>query len=573
MIHYEISSKQPTTNFLDIKVTISNIVTPDIIVQLPAWRPGRYELGNFAKNIQKFKAQSKSGEVLPVKKITKDSWEILVDDNTEIEIIYNYYAAEINAGSSYVDDNQLYVNPVNCFIYVPDRISDPCALTVHVPNNWQIASGLKQIGKHHFETLDFHELADMPFIASPTLKHHSFHVDNILFHLWFQGECKPDFTVLEKDFIPFIKNQIDAMGGFPVSEYHFLFQILPYRVYHGVEHSNSTVIALGPSWDIFKKEGWYNELLGVSSHELFHTWNVKQIRPIEMFPYDYSKENYTYLGYLDEGVTTYLGDLFLYRSKVHSFNDYQKNFNQLLERHFNNGGRKNMSVADSSFDTWLDGYTKGIPNRKVSIYTEGALCAFITDAFIIEKSNASKSILDVMQYLYKEFALKGRGVSDEDYKETVEKIAKADYSGIFDNLIFGTADYLPYLQNAAEILGLIIKKENTGKAHESYLGIIINENKITDCMPGSLAEQVGLSVGDELISINQIIPQNDWEQWFNYFIDDEISLQVKKYTGELREINFKLDKSTIFINKYTIEENPTKTDKQKANFDFWSGNC
>jgi predicted metalloprotease with PDZ domain len=178
-----------------------------------------------------------------------------------------------------------------------------------------------------------------------------------------------------------------------------------------------------------------------------------------------------------------------------------------------------------------------------------------------------------MQYLYKEFALKGRGVSDEDYKETVEKIAKADYSGIFDNLIFGTADYLPYLQNAAEILGLTIKKENTGKAHESYLGVILNENKITDCMPGSLAEQVGLSVGDELISINQIIPQNDWEQWFNYFIDDEISLQVKKYTGELREINFKLDKSTIFINKYTIEENPTKTDKQKANFDFWSGNC
>ena len=92
-------------------------------------------------------------------------------------------------------------------------------------------------------------------------------------------------------------------------------------------------------------------------------------------------------------------------------------------------------------------------------------------------------------------------------------------------------------------------------------------------MPGSLAENKGLTVGDELVSINNIMPQNDWEQWFNYFKDDEIILLVKKYTGELREIRLKLDKSTIFINKYTIEENVTKTNKQIANFDFWSANC
>ena len=130
-----------------------------------------------------------------------------------------------------------------------------------------------------------------------------------------------------------------------MKEYHFLFQILTYRNYHGVEHSNSTVIALGPSYDIMRKEGWYDELLGVSSHELYHTWNVKQIRPIEMHPYDYSKENYTYLGYLDEGVTTYMGDKFLYSSDVFNWEQYAKTFNQLLSRHYNNFGVNNYSVA------------------------------------------------------------------------------------------------------------------------------------------------------------------------------------------------------------------------------------
>ena len=306
---YIVSYQKPNNHYIDIEYIIDNITSKKLEVQLPAWRPGRYELGNFAKNVQKWEAFDANGNTLTSKKVTKDLWEVETKGNETIHIKYNYFANEINAGSSYLDDKQLYINGVNCFIYIPARIDEKCELELQIPENYEVASGLTETSKNQFICKDFHELVDCPLIASNSLKHHTYNESGVKFHLWFQGECKPDWKLLENDFRRFSQAQIEKFGGFPVDKYHFLFQILTHRTYHGVEHSNSTVIALGPSYDIMRKEGWY-KLLGVSSHELYHTWNVKQIRPIEMMPYDYSKENYTVMGYLDEGVTTYYGDKF-----------------------------------------------------------------------------------------------------------------------------------------------------------------------------------------------------------------------------------------------------------------------
>jgi predicted metalloprotease with PDZ domain len=186
-----------------------------------------------------------------------------------------------------------------------------------------------------------------------------------------------------------------------------------------VEHTNSTVIALGPSYGVMNNKG-YEDLLGVSSHELFHAWNIKTIRPVEMMPYDYSRENYSRLGYVAEGVTTYYGDVMLLRSGVFTEEQYLKTFNELLEKHFNNFGRLNLSVADSSFDTWLDGYKQGVPGRKASIYTEGALCAFMLDIIIRKNSNNKRSLDDLMRLLYEEFGKKQRGYSEGEYKSAAE---------------------------------------------------------------------------------------------------------------------------------------------------------
>lgn len=568
-MHYIISYQQPTTHFIDIELIIDKINVSELFVQLPAWRPGRYELGNFAKNIQKFQPFDEKGNHLPFKKIKKDLWQISTNQAKKIHIKYNYYAAEINAGSSYLDSNQLYVNGVNCFMYVPESINEKCTLTLQLPNDYKVATGLKKMGQHQFEAKDFHELVDSPFIASNSLKHHSFEQNQVLFHLWFQGECKPDFTKLELDFKKFITAQINDFGSFPTKEYHFLFQILTYRTYHGVEHSNSTVISLGPSYEIMDEKGWYNELLGVSSHELYHTWNVKQIRPIEMYPYDYTKENYTVLGYLDEGVTTYFGDKYLFTSGVFDWTQYKNTFDKLLERHYNNFGVENLSVASSSFDTWLDGYVKGIPNRKGSIYTEGALVAFITDIFILKNTNNQKGLKDVMKLLYTDFAKKGKGVSDLDYKAIVEKVAGTSYDKIYTELIHGTAAFTPWLKDAANYIGCELKITPSNNYNEAKFGFKVRyENNsciIDNIVPNAIAEKLGLAVGDEILAINNIKLVNDLEQWSNYFADEKQIITIKRALGKIENIDLKQD-NKIYINNYQL----LKKSEKDTNFKEWS---
>src|SRR6476659_10108647 len=198
------------------------------------------------------------------------------------------------------------------------------------------------------------------------------------FFLHFVGECRPDFKKLKKDFRAFTKKQIEFWGDFPVQEYHFLFQVLPAKFYHGVEHQRSTVIAIGPGYAI-NSGSTYDDILGVSCHELFHTWNVKTIRPVEMHPYNLTRENYARTGYVYEGFTTYYGDKLLLNSKVFSVKQYFTTLQERLVKHFHNYGRYNLSVADSSWETWLDGYVPGAPYRKTSIYDEGNLVAFMLD--------------------------------------------------------------------------------------------------------------------------------------------------------------------------------------------------
>lgn len=566
MISYKFSIENPSNQYIQIQISFESDQSIEYI-QLPSWRPGRYELGNFAKNVKNFKVYGDKKNLV-FEKTTKDCWKIETAGVKNIQVHYQYYATDLNAGSTYLDNKQVYVNPVNCCAYVVGRENENCELTLNIPDSYEIACGLRQENKTLFAE-HFDELADSPFMCSATLQHDTYNISDTRFHLWFQGEVKVDWDKIKADFEAFTAKQMEKFSEFPVSEYHFLFQIVPFRAYHGVEHQTSTVILLGPSYDIF--DAAYKDLLGVSSHELYHSWNIKSIRPIEMFPYDFTKENYSRLGYVCEGVTTYMGDLFLLKSGVFSLKDYFMELNEQLQKHFDNFARFSYSVADSSWDTWLDGYVPGAPNRKVSIYTEGCLLALVTDVFILKNSKEKYNLDDVMKRLYFDFYLNGKGVSEQDYQTTVEQLAGASFQEILDGYFYGTKPFEAIIVDAFEYLGLELIHKASPKYSHAKLGfktIPHGHNFIVKAIyPGSPAEMGALMLEDEIIAVNSYSCGGELDKWLNYFDDDIKTLTVFR-RGKLIEITMPIAVRNFYLD-YSVRKIENPNQHQKKGFERW----
>ncbi len=524
-------------HFLNVEVSFESPDTDTLVVKLPAWRPGRYQLANFAKNLKDLSFTDENGNALSFQKQTKDEWLVRCENAKMVRASYKYFANELNAGASFVDEHQLYINPVNCLLYDEVKEEGVCEIELVLPDNFQVATSLGMKEKNVFAAATFHELVDSPIVASATLQHRTYESHGVKFHLWFQGEVKPDWNKLIRDFQQFTDYQIEKFNGFPVDEYHFIFQIDTQKGYHGVEHLKSTVIYLGPSYLVFEK--LYTELLGVCSHELYHTWNVKSIRPEEMYPYDYSKENYSQLGYVAEGVTTYMGDRILLESGVFDDLQYHKELGNYIMRHLHNDGRKHYSVADSSFDTWLDGYEPGIPGRKTSIYVEGAMIAYICDMRIRSNTSGEKSLHDAMQMLYN--LTRETGYSNATYQEVLEATGGVSFDDVFEQLVFGTEDYLPFLQEALDYDGRKLELRDHADSLYAY-GLKGKYTKkgfeISNVLEGSSADLSGLVIGDTVHAINGVSLEGNLAEWVSYFEEDKISLQLIR-SGQLKNIVLK----------------------------------
>lgn len=190
MMKYTFSFQDPNSHYIDIRFELKLNKEGSIQLQLPAWRPGRYELGNFAKNIQKWQAYDENEKELSFRKLTKDLWEVNTKGAKKLVVRYNYFAFELNAGSTFLNEEQLYVNPVNCCLYAVGREDEKCELILDVPKGFEVATSMESTAKFKFKTKSFDELADSPFIASADLQKLTYEIKGTQFHVWFQGLIK-----------------------------------------------------------------------------------------------------------------------------------------------------------------------------------------------------------------------------------------------------------------------------------------------------------------------------------------------------------------------------------------------
>ncbi|WP_186756145.1 M61 family metallopeptidase [Echinicola salinicaeni] len=499
-MEYLIKRNNPLSQFIEVQLNLHCKEGEEVKLQLPSWRPGRYEITNYAQKVRGFSVQVDQ-TAIEWKKQNKDLWSFITPTEGFYAVSYEFHANQMDAGGSWSDDEQLYLNFINFIFDIEGRKNEAIQVAISIPENFTAATALPKIGKNQFQADNFQHLVDSPFLSSASLNNYTYQVGQSNFHLWFHGEIHFDIDQLLEKFKVFTKKQIAAFGEFPATDYHFLYQLLPYKHYHGVEHQFSTVITFGPAESLSEKKN-LDELFGVSAHELYHFWNVCRIRPKELLPYDFSKEAYIKTGVVAEGVTTYMGDIFLLKSGYFNLEEYiSEILEKLFQREFESFGWKNQSIVESSFDLWLDGYKQGLPDKKVSIYNRGALISLCLDLMLLDEDS---SLHEVMKDMWMNFGKKNKGYDLNDYKNTiVQKHSKPQIiEKFFNDLIIGKKDLFPILEEQLKSINIKITTKANIDTYMSQFGIKIQgDGTIIKIHPKSNAYNL-LMLGDKVELVN-----------------------------------------------------------------------
>lgn len=494
---YTLSVPIPSSQTLNIQLEVQCEKEEVVHLQLPAWRPGRYEIANYAQHLKSLEVQGPEGSQVCRKK-TKDLWEFTAPDSGLYRITYAYHAAQLDAGGSWVSPDMVYLNFINLAFALSGREEEPITIRLNLPKRYQVACALSQPENHLLNAKNFQELVDSPLMASETLHHRSYRVEDSLFHLWVSGNVSFDSNEVLEVFRSFTQKQIDDFGDFPAQAYHFLIHLLPFPHYHGVEHKYSTVITLGPD-SLMTSKAAMDRLVGICSHELYHFWNVCRIRPKAIQPYDFSKEAYLNEGLIAEGVTTFMGDFYLLKSGYYSPREYLDKMEMIFERGFENQGWENQSIINSSFDLWLDGYKTGVPDKKVSIYTHGALLTLAVDLLLLKHG---RRMHEVMKVMWNKFGKTDRGYTIQDFRKAILSLSgnPGKMDSFFERFVLGKEDLYPQLKSLLPDIGLEIQQVKKESRLENEVGIKTdNKGKIIRIHPKSAAYQQ-LMIQDELLT-------------------------------------------------------------------------
>jgi predicted metalloprotease with PDZ domain len=505
-----------------------------LLLHLAQWRPGRYELQRYDRNIADLAASMADGRPCPLHMKSSHCWELRPPGPGPILLSYLYFANQPDAGGSWLDETLVYVNPVNLLLYLPGRLDQPCSLSLDLPAGFRMAGALPGPGPR-YEFPSFHELADTPFFASSQLTRFTSEVGSLRVFLHGIGDTQV-FPRLVRDTAAFTEAALALFGDCPVDEYHYLY-LLPERYFrHGVEHQRSTVIVMGPG-EYVRSQAGYDSLAEIACHEFFHCWNVKALRPAELLPYDYDRPQYSALHYVTEGVTTYYGALLLWKAGVWNFARWIANLNEELELHYQMPGRDFVSLEESSLQSWVNGYGRnvGFPNRRISFYTKGCLVALLLDTRLRRLSSHRASLDLLMRELYARF--RGGGYTAEAYQSLAEELAREPLEVFFDAWVRGTAPLEPGLEEVADFYGLRIEQAPLARPETAFWGLELDEggSRIEGLWPGGLALASGLALGDELLAEGDLPASRPWlDELFKSAREagaDLVELQVRRLSS------------------------------------------
>jgi predicted metalloprotease with PDZ domain len=542
-IHYRIRASRPEAHVFDVELTVREPAADGQRLRLPAWIPGSYMIREFARNIVTIRAHCSSGPVA-LEKVDKHTWQAAPCAGP-LTVVYEVYAWDLSVRGAHFDTSHAFFNGTSVFLAVEGQEASPCDVTLERPGgnlyrNWSVATslplaGAKRYGFGKYRADSYDELIDHP-VEMGTFSLVTFRARGVEHDVAITGRHDADLDRLARDLKRMCEHQIDLFGGkAPMQRYVFLVMAVG-DGYGGLEHRASTAL-LCSRWDLPRanvetQDDRYLTFLGLASHEYFHTWNVKRIKPAAFSPYDLTKENYTRLLWAFEGITSYYDDLTLVRCGLMTPTQYLKALARTMTAVQRGSGRLKQTVAESSFDAWVKYYRQdeNAPNAIVSYYAKGALIALALDLTIRRASAGKRSLDDVMKALWNEYGRTGRGVGEDEVEAVAQRVTGVKLGRFFDRMLRTTSDidWTPLLRSVgvgfrmgpatsnSDRGGAGRKQVDREAAPRAVLGARVDtangDVKLGQVFDDGAAQQAGLSAGDVLIAVDGIrcTPSN-WE--------------------------------------------------------------
>ena len=543
-------------------------------VALPVWIPGSYLVREFSKNLQGL-AASQDGQPVAVRQLGKNRWRLDCAAGAPLTLSYEVSAYDTSVRTAWLDRRRGFFNGTSLFLRVAGQEDAPHTLELTgnaATSAWSVATGLRALdvdarGWGHYGATCYDELADCP-VEMGSFWRGEFTAHGIA-HEFVVAGAAPSFdgARLLADTQKICEAEIafwHADGSAPpMQRYLFMLNVVD-DGYGGLEHRNSTALICGrrdlprkhPGPGQAKAGEGYNTLLGLISHEYFHTWNVKRLRPAEFARYDYEQENYTELLWFFEGFTSYYDDLFLRRAGLLDNAQYLKLITRTINQVLQTPGRHVQSVAESSFDAWVKYYRQdeNTANHTVSYYTKGSLVALCLDLTLRNSAGdkGRSSLDDVMRGLWRKS--EGGPISEADVLAVVTELGNADIAQQLQSWVHSTND-LPLRELLAQH-GINTKAEPAQLAQK--LGLRVQENhsvQIKTVLRGGPAEQAGMMAGDEWLAL-----EAEGQRWRIGKLDD-----LLLYAGSSNQVTAWVARDRLMLElPLNLGPLPTKTASEDA---------
>ena len=570
-LHYTLQFPAPHTHYVDVSLTVPTGGQPAVDLRMAVWTPSSYLVREYARHVEAVTARTTDGQPLGVNKISKNRWRVAATGAGPVRVTYRVYCREMSVRTNWVEADFALLNGAPTFLTLVEDGARPHDVQVILPPAWAtVMTGLPaapELGEHGYRAADFDTLVATPILAgNPAV--HVFEVDGKPHYLVNEGEGGVwDGPRSARDTKKIVRAHWRMWGG-PLPYEQYLFLNLLTQAGGGLEHRNSTVL-MSNRWNTRSRQP-YLDWLRLVSHEYFHVWNVKRLRPVELGPFDYEREVYTKNLWIAEGVTAYYTELGVRRAGLCSDAELLDGLSGLIRRLQTTPGRLVHPLEMASYDAWIKLYRsdENSPNTTISYYTKGAVVAFLLDAKIRAATDGCRSLDDVLRRAYTRYSGE-RGFTREEFRTVAQDVAGVPLHDWFASTLETTAE-LDYTE-ALDWLGLrFASAEETGTGGWSGLETrdVRGRLQVSQVRRETPGWHAGFNVDDEILAVDddRVLPEQ-WKARLNQYRSGErVSVLIAR-RGRLRQLDLVLEAEPP--NVWKLEPNPDASDAQLARRAAW----